>query len=650
MNRMPVCTTCMGRLCETTQRHGFFTWAVLWQCPACNVHFHCCDRTCGPRTQQITAFSSPDQLVRHHRRKHKKRRLDPDIASFSAADQDHELVDAFSPDEPAGNAISTNAFKLFCVHLPAQRFFDDLQKCSFDVAVHSLVAGSCYLDARICTTTNTDITIDDVILFFRIARLVFQLGPNHQKLLGGVLSGFETRVLPANSASHPFFSTGLQLPTTQKAFIVKFLNQTNTNSLTSIIPRPPTIPLSGKDACVSIPSLIAHTLGFANPILDPPCNAKYERLVNSKHGQTLLREANVQLLNEGTTVNDTRTSYVPVVVFNLMWFDGWDPNGSSKGNRSPVWSGSVTLVFINLHGLVMSVDTCPLAAGPGKASHDVMFDQIRLDVRALQAPLHDNADSQRWHCSRSASQMALVYGALFCIWQDQPARRQESHLLGGNSNNHAIFGTSCYVTHLQKQITACDHCRQATIAYLIDGNFQNALSPVCLHCTNWRFPDGPNSGLCNRKASDQFPLDAVAGHAHNSGGGQIETSLLIRAWHEACAAMVTGRWTESTVQIYLKTLCVNDFTVKALINQCRDHVLWQEMGADLDSYDEATRAQHRREFAASPQMFGVPEPPAAWTLAPLALHVETVMHLAGGGGVCVCKKLLPNLCIDMQPR
>jgi hypothetical protein len=131
-----------------------------------------------------------------------------------------------------------------------------------------LVARSCYLDARICTTTNTDITIDDVILFFRIARLVFQLGPNHQKLLGGVLSGFETRVLPANSAIHSFVSTGLQLPTTQQAFIAKFLNQTNTNSLTSIIPRPPTIPLSGKHANVSIPSWIACTLGY------PPHMAK----------------------------------------------------------------------------------------------------------------------------------------------------------------------------------------------------------------------------------------------------------------------------------------------------------------------------------------------------------------------------------------
>jgi hypothetical protein len=100
----------------------------------------------------------------------------------------------------------------------------------------------------------------------------------------------------------------------------------------------------------------------------------------------------------------------------------WVLDGQPKSCLEWLRNSGVTLVFINLYGLVMSVDTCPFAAGPGKTSHDVIFDQIRLDVRALQAPLHDNADSQRWCCSRSASQMALVYGALFCIWQDQRAR------------------------------------------------------------------------------------------------------------------------------------------------------------------------------------------------------------------------------------
>ncbi len=101
-----------------------------------------------------------------------------------------------------------------------------------------------------------------------------------------------------------------------------------------------------------------------------------------------------------------------------MWFDGWDPNGSSKGNRSPVWSGSLTLVFVDLQGRVVSVATYPFAAGPGKADHEVIFEQILLDVRSLQAPLEDFVTSRRWYYSRAACQMALVYGVIFCIWED----------------------------------------------------------------------------------------------------------------------------------------------------------------------------------------------------------------------------------------
>ncbi len=67
MNPVPSCTTCMGHLCETIQRHGSFPWAVVWKCPICDVQFYCCYRSCGPKTRQITPFVLDGQLVLHHR-------------------------------------------------------------------------------------------------------------------------------------------------------------------------------------------------------------------------------------------------------------------------------------------------------------------------------------------------------------------------------------------------------------------------------------------------------------------------------------------------------------------------------------------------------------------------------------------------------
>ena len=221
-----------------------------------------------------------------------------------------------------------------------------MHKDSFAAAVEGLVARSYYLDARIRTSSDPFISVSDQKLFSCIARLVFQLGPKHQHLLAGVLAGFEARYVSSSFAQVSTSSNGLQLPTTYKAFIAKLLNQTNTNSLTSIIPFPPPIGLSGKHAYVSIPALVAFELGLANSTVDPPYNAKFERLVNSKHGQALFQHGRQQLLAERSTINGRH--YEQLVILFLMWFDGWDPNGSSKGNRGGVWSGTLTLVFVNL--------------------------------------------------------------------------------------------------------------------------------------------------------------------------------------------------------------------------------------------------------------------------------------------------------------
>ena len=227
MNLVPVCTMCMGRLCETTQRHGSFAWAVAWRCATCHVHFYCCDRTCGPKTRQITAFASHDQLVRHHRRQH-KRRLVSDDAEVDLGD---DLLDV--PESPRGSIpFPMDAFNMFGAHAPAKRFFDDLQARSFGAAVQGLVARSCFSDARVLDLADTGISVADLTLFFRIARLVFQLGPKHQHLLAGVLAGFETRHPPPSGACTHHPRNHLQLPTTHKAFVAKLLNQSNTNSLT----------------------------------------------------------------------------------------------------------------------------------------------------------------------------------------------------------------------------------------------------------------------------------------------------------------------------------------------------------------------------------------------------------------------------------
>ena len=288
MALVPRCNDCQGSLDDTTRRHANYHWAVLWTCPTCDLHYYCCDRSCSPKSQQRTAFSSDEQLCRHHRRSHKpKKRLYTDVDDDGPFETVNDIAEL-----PHFSHPPKDAFTVFHKQPPTKRFFVELQHHSLHVAVQGVVARSCYLDAQIMPNTAcTQISRTDVILFFRIARLVFQLGPKHQHLLGGVLSGFETRYAPPSFADTYLTRSDVPLPTTHKAFMAKLLNQTNKNSLTSIMPVPPTLRLSGQHAYVSTPSLEAYDLGLANSNVDPPYNVKFERLVNSPHGQTLFRRA-----------------------------------------------------------------------------------------------------------------------------------------------------------------------------------------------------------------------------------------------------------------------------------------------------------------------------------------------------------------------
>jgi hypothetical protein len=588
-------------------------------------------------------------LIGHNYRKH---RLPPEpvvdteiqVDAMDEAPPDEQVVDddnsqfvsmideAPLTPHPVQNitTVSANVFHMY-THGPTLRFFEDLQRSTFISAVQHLVARACFQNAGKQGIADAAITVKDLCLFFRIARLVFRTGTTHHQQLGDVLLGFEQRY-PSRSPVH----MNLPLPTTHKAFVAKLLNPTNTNSLTSILPIPPTVSLSQCHAYVPLVPLVAYELSLADATIDPPYHAKFQRLVDSQHGQDLFQHGKRQLLLDDERNVDV--SVVLYVVFQLYWFDGWDPNGSSKGNRSPIWSGSVTMVFVDIAGIVGFVTTYSIAAGPGKADHEVIFRHINNDLHSLQVSV-DNGESgrSRWFFSRRDNKMALVYGELFCIWQDQPARRQETNTLGGNSNNHTIYGTSCFVKHLRKTLAACAECDQATSDYLRFLVFDKALCRECSNCTNWSLPVDPTLSLYNHPISDKFPADAVAGQDFNTGAGPIDTTILIAAWKEACDAVVTGRWTDGVVHIYLKTLCVNEATVKALIRQCKNHVLWLEIGQAPEDYDAQTCAETRRQYALNPDAFTIPGPPTAWLLAPLGLHVETIMHLAGGVQKAVAK-------------
>jgi hypothetical protein len=86
------------------------------------------------------------------------------------------------------------------------------------------------------------------------------------------------------------------------------------------------------------------------------------------------------------TAPPIRTTKFLVSLGLIFWLDGWDPSASSKNNRSPIHTASVTQLCIdNLTGVLFNACTFPFACGPGKADHNIIFQALRHSLDKVQA-------------------------------------------------------------------------------------------------------------------------------------------------------------------------------------------------------------------------------------------------------------------------
>jgi hypothetical protein len=65
----------------------------------------------------------------------------------------------------------------------------------------------------------------------------------------------------------------------------------------------------------------------------------------------------------------------------ILWTHGWDPSTSTKSNRTPMHTETVTLVFVDVsNGEVVGVRTLPNMGGAGKSDHDSVFQLFKNDL------------------------------------------------------------------------------------------------------------------------------------------------------------------------------------------------------------------------------------------------------------------------------
>ena len=75
----------------------------------------------------------------------------------------------------------------------------------------------------------------------------------------------------------------------------------------------------------------------------------------------------------------------------IVWTDGWDTSTGTKSNRSPMHTGTTTLVFVDAStGDVVGIAAYPIMGGPGKKDHATVFRRLQEDMAR-----HESAGGDR---------------------------------------------------------------------------------------------------------------------------------------------------------------------------------------------------------------------------------------------------------------
>jgi hypothetical protein len=241
------------------------------------------------------------------------------------------------------------------------------------------------------------------------------------------------------------------MPSSTAGFQSHILNPTNQHALVLILPVPSLYMLHDQShAYCCFREIAAYILLLPRLTGAPPAPLRLTQLCQSATMQNVL-----------STAPPIRTTKCLVSLGLVFWLDGWDPSASSKNNRSPIHTASVTLLCTdNLRGVLFNARTFPFACGPGKADHNIIFQALRRhSLDKVQA-----SEDTVWSDHHGCWTTLLAYVIAFLM--DQPERRGTNCLLGGNSKQHVTFGVSCDFENLGPKFSACPKCVRVAERYL----------------------------------------------------------------------------------------------------------------------------------------------------------------------------------------
>ncbi len=364
-----------------------YAWATLSECDECKRRGYVCIAGCCLRK----AIESRVRLKYHNYKKHQTK---PDM------DQDHTfMVDEEESDVDHCSINLPVIPPIMLLSTALQSFIEETITDGTLLALRRFVSNACFGSLTLPVHVIEAVPLQETFIVILLARLVFRIGTVNQALLSSLMSIF-VLARPQTGPS--------SLPITRGQILQVITNASNRTSMVSSIPTPRPIELGLRHAYLALEEVIGHALGLQ------PENAvvleKYQRLINSERGRRCLAEANMKL--DVPHANNLHK----IVCCITYWFDGWDPNSSmSKANKTPIWSGTATLIFCSLVGCVHFVTTRLVTSGPGKADHTEVIQCILENLQSMQGQC---LSRQFW--VRRLLDYALVYPSVLLITCFQP--------------------------------------------------------------------------------------------------------------------------------------------------------------------------------------------------------------------------------------
>jgi hypothetical protein len=464
--------------------------------------------------------------------------------------------------------------------------------------------------------------VPNIMLFLYLARLVMSSGLTQQHILSKLL----LILYPFADSSQKNWAP---LPCTVSGFRSRFLNVSNSNSLVSILPIPTPETLPDGHGYTPLRNILEHAFMMEKFEAADTKDPKWQSLASSDKFKGFLQET----ADKGRA---NPTGLRQLAVGLIVWTDGWDPSTGCKSNRSPMHTGTISLLIVDVASeLVVGVCTYPNMGGPGKIDHEPVFRRLLEDIDALESEGSDRRFQSRHYLS-----VVEVHTKIMFVVQDQPERRTASGLLGGGSRMHPMFGMSCDFQKLRLPFEACVDCVRGRELYLAEKDWTGPPMNVrCEHCLGWSmhrltattYRSSFEAPVIEPDENDKRPVTIPPGIELFQGPGRLFSNLLKAGWSHCIEEFVnTGRWLEADVKKYLGILCINDATIVAFIDTCRRCSYLKLIESRPEDFSEDQIAQFETDKNLDPDSYALPLPPAMWSLGDIEDKTEGIMHLSMG--------------------